>query len=126
MTFDYKKPFTTSDGRKARLLADDLNNSHQLVVAIETPHMKIETIRVYMKDGIKSFACSEDTLVNIPERKERWKCVWADFLSVQFKTRAEAEKFIKGCKNQIGLLRIVYEDDRIVDQEYFPLHGETQ
>lgn len=116
MTFDYKKPFTTRDGRKARLLADDLNNSHQLVVAVETPHMKIETIRTYRKDGTSCCAVLEHTLVNIPERKEYFVNVYEK--NTPYSSRKLA-KYNQGC-GAAGVLRIVKSGEKVVEQEYFP------
>jgi len=127
MTFDYKKPFTTADGRKARLLADDLRHKdYPLVVALSVGEGGNEFVHLYRKDGTMFYLGIDATLINIPERKERWKYVFSDFVSSEFETRDEADKFADGYKNRIGLLRIVYENDRIVEQEYFPLHGEEK
>ena len=123
MTFDYKKPFTTRDGRKARLLADNLDNTHPIVVAVTTRHMEIETIKAYKKDGTTGYGFPDDTLVNIPERREFWMKVTLGGVSPILSSKTEAEEYKMGWQT-FGFLKLIYEDDKLVDQEYFKFDGD--
>lgn len=118
MTFDPKKPFTTLDGRKARLLAHDLKNDHPLVVAVENPHMKIETVNTYRKDGTTSYGFDESTLVNIPEREEFFFNVYVTEMVQRHISRQHARN--SQAWNAIGVMRVVKAGKKVVEQEYFP------
>lgn len=120
MTFDYKKPFTTADGRKARLLADDLNNSHQLVVAVDRGGAG-EHVRIYRKDGTTYSLCAagvEDTLVNIPEREEFFINVYVAGMIERYSSRQNAKD--EQVYGAIGVMRVVMAGKNVVEQEYFP------
>jgi hypothetical protein len=100
---DLSKPIQTRDGRRARILANDLKGTRPLVAAISTSDSSPnEGVYTYLEDG--RYLTSDPhhfDLVNVPVKKEGWTVVrpypigydgshaYATWL---FDTKTEAEK----------------------------------
>lgn len=121
MKLDITKPVQTRDGRPVRILCTDKKGNYP-VVGLVTNNDGSETVNSYRHDGVYySAGVSDADLVNAPERKERWlnmyppslgHSVYPEFCTV----RTAADK--QAGPNRIGILHIVYEDDKVISTSY--------
>ncbi len=120
MTFDPTKPVKTRDGRKARIICTDANN-HQPIVALITESNGHEYNRNYTKDGFYFIGIgkSDSDLINIPERRIRWTNVYAYHADGSYLTQELADE--NAAARRLGVLKLTYEDDQLVDHEYVKL-----
>jgi hypothetical protein len=130
MTFDPTKPVQTRDGRKARIICVDRENSKYPIIALVKRQCgnSAEAVETYKKDG--SYYMEDGPyftegskamdLINIPERRIMWTNVYTLYADSNYPTREEADKHAGA--NRIGVLKITCENDekgiRLVDQEY--------
>ena len=117
MKFDPTKPVQTCDSRKARIICTDANN-HQPIVALITEQDGHEYTRNYTKDGFYYIGAgrSDSDLINIPERRIMWTNVYTHHTDGSYTTRERADE-TAGAR-RIGVLKLTYENDELVDQEY--------
>lgn len=120
MTFDPTKPVQTRDGRKARIICVDRENSKYPIIALvryDESVDRAEAVESYQKDG-SYFTEGSNTmdLINIPERRVRWTNVYTLYADSNYPTREEADKH--ALANRIGVLKLTYENDQLVDHEY--------
>lgn len=124
---DLTKPVQTRDGRKVIIDATDANfTGGKTISARVTERAGYEVVYTYMPNG-SLYHCGEinhSDLINIPERVERWINVyppnWHEVRSFHI-SRANADYASKG---RIGVLRLVYENDRVVETQYIAIGGE--
>ena len=118
MTFDPTKPVQTRDGRKARIICTDAKQNKYPIVALVTINDEIEDVRSYTESGY--FYAFENNsafdLINIPERKVKFANVYETHVSRWFDERSEADS--TKSSGRIGVLKLIYEDNKLVDHEY--------
>lgn len=127
MTFDPKKPVRTRDGRKARILCTDWkNNSERPILCLieRKRHQKeensVEHPVAYDEYG-KPWGRREETdddLVNIPERIERWHNVYVyppDLVmgTTTHLTKLEANEAASTSRK--ALIKLVYESETLIE-----------
>lgn len=70
--FDFTKPFTTRDGRKARLLASDVLGAYPFVVAVSDGPMHEEINQYDLSGRPSGYNNFLDFLFNIPAKRTVW------------------------------------------------------
>jgi hypothetical protein len=116
MTFDPTKPVQTRDGRKARIIATDLDAEQNIVAIVEGPDGK-EYVETYCPNGhlVKNKVTVSD-LINIPEKITRWgniyKPYFLDAICIH-DTRSMAEEHKD--EDRVGLLELTFENGIPVD-----------
>lgn len=113
MTLDLTKPVQTRDGRKARILATDINCEWPIAAVIkmkgDSDHEIVKSYRIHGR----IFDCCEsfDDLVNAPERVSRWFNIYPK--DAYPRDREEANRI--AYRDQIAMIEIVYDGDNVVD-----------
>lgn len=118
MTFDPTKPVQTRDGRKARIICTDAKKK-QPIVALVLRSDGTEDVVYHNANGFyypRSGAESEHDLINIPEQMIRWSNVYEDTAVGPFSSRQRADN--SAAEYRIGILKLIYEDGKLVDHEY--------
>lgn len=104
--FDPTKPVWTSDGRKARIVCTDRNNTKP-IMALIADKQGLEDCYLFRSNGEGDFFC----LVNAPEKRSGWIAVYSTtghssvFYQTEEEARRQARKFCDG----IGAVFIEYE-----------------
>lgn len=110
MTVDLTKPVQTRDGRKARILATNLNSEKPIVGVVKEEDS--DRVVTYYKNGrCYVFSSCPDDLVNVPERVSRWiNLYWpCDYPT----SRQEADR--EASITRTGIIEVIYEGDKLVD-----------
>ena len=107
------KPVCTRDGRKARIVCFDKNDSKSIVALIQPQKgSDIEVVMDYYNDG-KVYERDESTndLMMLPEKKEGWVNVYRDGLlgARVYKTRKEAYDIASPC-DYVDTVKISWEE----------------
>jgi hypothetical protein len=121
MKIDITKPVRTRDGRSVRILCTDKKGNYP-IVGLVTNEDGSETVCSYRLDGVYySAGESGCDLVNVPVRVERWLNIYHPSLShsvyPEYCTTRDIADSQAG-PNRIGILHIVYEDDKVISTSY--------
>ena len=110
MSFDPTKPVQTRDGRKARALIIDLNNSYPIIAAITEPS-GIEFTCAYFSDGRElRHSNSNCDLINIPEKTVRFVNTYPD----QGYESLEVAK-ANSTPERMATVELTYADGKLID-----------
>lgn len=115
MTFDPTKPVRTRDGRNARIVCTDVNNSMPIIALIKDEYGKEWIAHYGIGGNVYGYSQDKSDLVNIPERVERWVNVFPiqyGWSVTNHKTKADAD-YTGECR--VGLVKLVFEDDKLVE-----------
>lgn len=114
MTFDPTKPVRTRDGRPARIICVDRQNKYPIVALVTEAGQ--ELVCLFTRAG-KNYAIgpeSDEDLVNIPQRHERWIVVGHGGDSVvlhRSEADARSSAYMREGKPKCQVLRIEWEDE---------------
>lgn len=118
--FDLTKPVQTRSGRPVRILCTDRFGNIQIVALVHEGHREI-IVTAYVDGRLsREVECSHD-LVNVPKITEKFVNIYRgnnlykDHVGVPRASLAEAVKAREGFKTSI--IKLLYEDDDIVDVE---------
>lgn len=121
MTFDPKKPVTTRDGRKARIIATDRkswDNDFPMIALVEDDDT--ENMQTYTSDGKYLMGePSDEDLINVPESIVRYVNVYRGDNSEKFysggeyNTRADADSWAN--KGRVSCIRVEFTEGRFDD-----------
>lgn len=122
--FDSTKPVSTRDGRKVRILADNIVGERPIAAAVQLNSLSSEEfIREFHADGSHHGSCVPSTLdlINIPERIERFVNIYGPGREVSLpyyvhKTEQDA-KNARYKSSFFGLLKLTFEGDRLISYE---------
>lgn len=122
MTLDITKPVQTRDGKPARIVCTDMKGTFP-VVALVTQKSGNEVVNSYDSNGVyHTFSGKSDNdLVNIPERVERWLNVYPPRVLHLVETQYEkslSDANSVASMDRIGILHFVYENDKVVSAIY--------
>jgi hypothetical protein len=105
--FDPTKPFTTRDGRRARLLGEIKNNLYPLCVAVKDRHTDLESVLVFTRTGqCLSYQETDADLINTaPPPREIWVNEYEDGSFAAHLTKDSADR--SWLKHRLRCVRFV-------------------
>lgn len=110
------KPICTRDGRKARLIAVDLNNKTYPLAAVIENNGEENEVHNYTSDGLATYGTLNDAdLMIITEKKEGWVNVYKMGARLEtggniHKNQEEAVKHLDSDKQYIATVKIEWEE----------------
>jgi hypothetical protein len=116
MAIDLNKPVQTRDGRKVRIVATDVKGVYPIIALVEADDC--EDVNTYTADGYYFSGGDEETdddLVNVVERVERYFEVFPAMHG--YASKEEALAFGSGPQYRAGLVKITFEDGKVVSAE---------
>jgi hypothetical protein len=120
MTLDITKPVQTRDGRSVRILCTDKKGEFP-IVALVTDENDKEFIGSYSSGGrYFNQGCSDNDLVNVPERVERWLNIYPPSIKDAMPSFCSTKELADNHAgpHRIGILHIIYEDARVWSTSY--------